>query len=275
MPKRKHQLEIAVWRAPDLGGELLRGRFSDFSYEVHTHDTACFALLTRGAIRIRTRGQEFTARKGDLYAIEADEPHAGCPIDERGWNLRTLYVDTNYLRSLVGESGRRRALDIKGPIIRDPAMAAMLYAVHRCSQIEGPQLKRQELYMAFAARLLERHVSSARCHSSTAPEHRAIRVAREFIDHSIDRNISLTEIADAAGLPAHRLFRSFEKSTGMTPHAYQRQARVRLAKNLIRAHTPLGEIAAATGFSDQAHLTRWFRRMMGVTPGIYQKAMQT
>jgi AraC-like DNA-binding protein len=59
----------------------------------------------------------------------------------------------------------------------------------------------------------------------------------------------------------------------MTPHAYQRQARIRLAIDLIRRGDRLSEVAAATGFADQAHLTRSFRRAMGVTPGMYQVAM--
>jgi AraC-like DNA-binding protein len=275
MPTTRHQLDVTLWRAPELGGELLKGRFTDFSYDVHTHDTACFALLTRGAIRIRMRGEEITARKGDLYAIEADEPHAGYPLNAAGWQLRTLYADTRHLRSLVGDERRTGSLDIKGPIIRDPTLASMLYAVHYCSQIKGPTLLREQQYLNFAARLLERHVSSARRAAGAVAESRAISVARAFIDESVDRNVSLTDIAEAAGLPAFRLYRSFEKSTGMTPHAYQRQARVRLAVKLIRADRPLGEIACATGFADQAHLNRWFRRMLGVTPGAYRQAMLT
>ena len=274
MPKKKQQLEVACWRAPELGGELLKGRFADFSYDVHTHDTACFALLTRGAIRIRMRGQDIVARKGDLYAIEADEPHAGFPIDEAGWTLRTLYVDSGHLRSKVGDEQRRGSLAMRGPILRDAKLASMLYAVHYCSEIQGPRLQREELYLAFAARLIERHVRNAGGPVPSGSEGRAIKVAREFIDQSIDRNINLVQIADAAGLPAYRLYRGFEKSTGMTPHAYQRQARVRLAVKLIRARRPLGEVAVATGFSDQAHLTRWFRRMLGMTPGNYRRAMQ-
>ncbi len=274
MQQKKIQTDITLWRAPDLGAELLSGHFSDFSYDVHTHDTACFSLLTRGAIRIKMRGQEFTARRGDLYAIEADEPHAGWPVDKEGWNLRTLYVDSAYLQSLVSDAGTSRSLDLKGPIIRDPELASMLYGVHRCSQVQGSRIYREERYIEFATRLFERHADGPKGGVGAGLEDRAIRIAKEFIDQSLDEQVSLTEIANAAGLPPYKLYRAFEKSTGMTPHAYQRQARVRLAMNLIRTNRPLGDVAFSTGFADQAHLTRWFRRIMGITPGIYQKAMQ-
>jgi AraC-like DNA-binding protein len=274
MQARKEHTAITLWRAPDLGAELLSGHFSDFTYDVHTHDTACFALLTRGAIRIKMRGQEFTARSGDLYAIEADEPHAGWPADETGWNLRTIYVDTAYLRSLVSENHESRMLDLQGPIIRDPELASMFYGVHRGSQVRGPSADREEGYLSFAARLFERHTANMKVCLRSGREDRAIRAAKAFIDHTLDGQVSLAAIANAAGLPPFRLYRAFENSTGMTPHAYQRQARVRLAIDLIRADRPLPEVAYSTGFSDQAHLTRWFRRMMGITPGAYQKAMR-
>jgi len=274
MCSKNDQPDVTWWSAPELGGELLRGQFSNFSYDVHTHDTACFALLTRGGIRIRMRGRSITARKGDLYAIEADQPHAGVPLDASGWRLRTLYVDTRHLRSLVGDRRRQGSIDINEPIIRDRELTAMLYAVHRCSQIQGPRLRREEFYMAFSARLLERHVGNFSALTDSPPERRAIRIAKEFIDQGLSRNISLTEIAGAAGLPAYRLYRGFEKSTGMTPHAYQRQARIRLAVNMIRVGRPLSDVAFATGFADQSHLNRWFRRMLGVTPGAYQQAMR-
>jgi AraC-like DNA-binding protein len=276
MQRKKEQADIALWRAPDLGAELLRGNFSDFSYDVHTHDTACFSLLTRGAIRIKMRGQEFTARRGDLYAIEADEPHAGWPVDDEGWNLRTLYVDTAHLQSLVSEDGTHHPLDLKGPIISDSELASTLYAAHRCSQVQGSRIYREEQYVAFATRLLERHTNGVqRYFDRPGVEDRAVGWAKEFIDQSLDGNVSLAEIANAAGLPTYKLYRAFEKSTGMTPHAYQRQARVRMAIHLIRTSRPLHEVAFTAGFADQAHLTRWFRRMMGITPGAYQKAIQS
>ena len=111
MACRFHKISTKLWCAEELGSaELLRGRFADRAYDVHTHDKACFALLTHGSIRIKMRGCEFIARAGDLYAIDADEPHEGWPVDEAGWSLRTLYVGLAQLLVARGECWRRRVL---------------------------------------------------------------------------------------------------------------------------------------------------------------------
>ncbi len=278
-PRASARTEVRIWRAPELAAELLHGDFHDFSYDVHTHDTACFALITEGAIRIRMRGREFVAKAGDLYAIDADEPHAGWPVDRSGWRQRTVYVRTEHLRSLLADDGEGgpagRGAAIRGPIIGDARLNALFYRVHEGSELQGDALRREERYLRFVARLFERHVHDPVPAAWSAPagaEPRAVRIAREFLDHRLDSQVHLEEIAGAAGLPTFRLFRAFERHLGMTPHAYQRQARVRSAIALIRLGRPLSEVAAATGFTDQAHLTRWFRRMMGVTPGAFRDA---
>ncbi|QSN64854.1 AraC family transcriptional regulator [Caballeronia sp. M1242] len=260
--------DTRIWHAPDLGADLLRGRFADFAYDVHAHDTACFALLTGGAIRIRMRGTEFVARRGDLYAIDADEPHAGWPVDGDGWTQRTLYVDVAHLLELTGE---KRAGGLIGPIIRDPALSMALQDVHRSSEVRGSSLYRDERYLSFAARLAQRHMKQTTALRETN-EPRAIVTARRFVEDRLADPLRLHEIAAAADLPPYRLFRAFSRETGMTPHEYQRQARVRRAMALIRRGNALSDIAAETGFADQAHLTRTFRRMLGVTPGAYKAA---
>jgi AraC-like DNA-binding protein len=263
--------QARLWCAGDLGAELLRGRFAGFSYDLHTHDTACLALITRGAIQIRMRSGQFVAREGDLYAIGPDEPHAGWPLDAAGWSQRTIYVDLAHLRRLLtGELGEGDA--IQGPIIRDPALSAEFLQVHHASEHASPQLLRDQSYLGFARSLFARHVAGGPAEIVVGREAQAVGRARDYLDQHLDARVSLAEIATAAGLPAYRLYRAFERGTGMTPHDYQRQARIRLAVALIRRGEPLAEIAAAAGFADQAHLTRSFRRRMGVTPGAYRAA---
>jgi AraC-like DNA-binding protein len=268
------KVSTRIWRAADLGAaELLRGRFSDYSYDVHSHDKACFALITSGAIRIRTRGTEMIARSGDLYAIDADEPHAGWPIDDGGWSLRTLYVDIAQLHALATDDDRLAAVPaLAGPIIRDPELTRLFNRVHRGSEIAGPSLERQQMYLAFIMRLFERHARGAPPLSTVGREDRAIRLARDFLDHHLDEHVSLSDVAAAAGLPPFRLHRAFERAIGMSPHRYQRQARIRVAAERIRTGNPLSEAAVAAGFADQAHMTRTVRASLGVTPGAYRNA---
>jgi len=277
MAQRRDKVQATLWHADDLAGaELLRGRFTDYSYDVHTHDKACFALITRGAIRIRMRGGEFVARQGDLYAIDADVPHAGWPIDGAGWSQRTLYVDIEQLKRLVEDDApSKRAVAITGPIIRDGTLGGLLGGVHRCSETGGPPLEREDHYLDFVTRLFERHTRAAPHMAPAGNEERAIRLARDFLDAHLDARVRLGDIASAAGLPPFRLFRAFARATGMSPHGYQRQARVRFATGLLRRGHALGDVAAASGFADQAHLTRTFRRTMGLTPGAYKAAFAT
>jgi AraC-like DNA-binding protein len=277
MTRRVSKVSTKIWCADGLGAaELLRGRFVDFFYDRHTHETASIGLITRGAMRIRLRGTEFEARAGDLYAINADESHNGWPIDAGGWSLRSLHVDIGRLKALVEDvdPGSARQPHIAGPIIRDRALASLFRGVHHGSETAGSLMKLEEQYLEFVARLFERHANGSATPRLPGREDRAIRLAREFLDHRLDKQVRLSDIAQAANLPPYRLFRAFERATGMSPHGYQRQARIRFAVALIRHGRALSEVAAAAGFADQAHLTRSFRRAMGITPGAYRRAFR-
>jgi AraC-like DNA-binding protein len=273
LTERAHRADAQLWRADDLGADLLRGRFADFAYDVHTHDTACLALITAGAIRIRMRGAEFVAQTGDLYAIDVDEAHAGWPIDADGWSQRTIYVELAHLESLIEDHDRKGVgLSLRGPIIRDAGLSRLFYDLHRASEETREPLRRDERYLDFAQILLSRHVRQAPRTREVGREDSAVRRARDYLDYHLEDRVRLADIAAAAGLPRFRLYRAFEQSLGMTPHAYQRQARVRHAVDLIRSGHALADVATAAGFADQAHLTRSFQCRMGLTPGAYQTA---
>lgn len=264
--------ETVLWRADDLDAELLRARFSDYAYDLHSHDTACLALITRGAIDIRMKDGRRTVRAGELYAIDADEPHEGVPADPAGWSQRTIYVDIGRLRARLAE-GDDRPLALAGPVIRDPALNRLFLAVHRLSEADARPLARDQGYLDFAAWLLGRHAREPERLAAAGREPAAVRRARAFLDGHLTDRVRLDDVAAAAGLPPFRLYRAFVRATGMTPHAYQRQARFREAVRRIRLGEPLAEVAAAAGFADQAHLTRSFFRRMGVTPGAYRDAV--
>lgn len=100
-----------------------------------------------------------------------------------------------------------------------------------------------------------------------------LRRATDFIEENCLRNIRLEELASLAGLSQSHFSHAFKASTGVAPHQWQVNARLRHAKQLIlQGNLSLTEIAAEAGFADQAHFTRVFRKNFGTTPAHWQKA---
>ena len=85
--------------------------------------------------------------------------------------------------------------------------------------------------------------------------------------------MTLQDLADDCRVGRFRLLRDFARLTGLTPHAYQLQRRIDIARRMIAAGTPLAEAATAAGFADQSHMTRNFTRRYGYTPGAYLSAL--
>ena len=81
----------------------------------------------------------------------------------------------------------------------------------------------------------------------------------------------LAELASVSGLSRFELVRRFKHQTGLPPHAFQTDLRINAARELLTQGRPPVEVALACGFADQAHLTRTFRRMVGITPARYAR----
>ena len=91
----------------------------------------------------------------------------------------------------------------------------------------------------------------------------------EYIESHLDQKIGLEALAAIAGLSTHHFARAFHQSVGMPPHSYLLSRRLERAERMLReTQLPLSEIAAATGFSDQSHLARHFRRRTGMSPRL-------
>ena len=118
--------------------------------------------------------------------------------------------------------------------------------------------------------LLARHGSRPLPVAGPAP---LVARALQRLRESPERPATLAELAALSGVSRFQLLRGFARTVGVTPHAYLIQQRVRLARRLLAAGRRPAEVAAEAGFADQSHLTRAFRRQLGVTPARYRAAV--
>ena len=99
----------------------------------------------------------------------------------------------------------------------------------------------------------------------------AMRRVREHVEAHLSESMDLAELAAIAGLSVYHFARAFKQSAGVTPHHYLVHRRIERAQDMLaRSGLPLSQIALAAGFSDQSHLARHFRQMLGMTPGQFR-----
>lgn len=161
------------------------------------------------------------------------------------------------------------------PLTRDDPLQSLCRILMR--EVEGRCTRGSGFFEACSRALATTILQSL---VPTQPElERDARIERavRFLEQNFRDKISIEQVARVAGLSRYHFFRRFHLAVGMTPHGYLTQCRLREARCLIACHAGrrlLAEIAAETGFSDQPHLTRHFRREFGHTPGHWRRQQQ-
>jgi AraC-like DNA-binding protein len=272
-----------MWRAADIGGlELFRATLSEFTFHPHAHEEFFIALTERGIATPTYRGDRHVVGPGDVIVLNPEETHAGGPPADRSWTYLALYPRADLVREVMAEFPADRPTDrptvsvFRGDVVRDREVAALLRRFQRVSAAPGSSMLERETCLTEALVLLVgRHAAPPREPRTHGRERTAVRLSREYLEAHAVENVTLQDLARSAGLSAFHLCRVFHETVGMTPHAYQTQIRVRRAKSLLVTGLPIGLAAAEAGFYDQAHLTRHFKRIVGMTPGRYVKDVIT
>ncbi len=102
---------------------------------------------------------------------------------------------------------------------------------------------------------------------------RAAERVREVLHYDASASIDLSTLAQQAGMSRFQTLRAFKRRYGLPPHTYQLRVRLGLAQKSLREGQSPARVAAEQGFVDQSHMTRHFKRLLGVTPGQYARAV--
>jgi AraC-like DNA-binding protein len=205
-----------------------------------------------------------------VMAFNPDDPHDGHATDELGFTYRMVHIGPDLVTEVLTDRADRRTGRplFAEPVIDDPVIARNLSSLHAALLGDAPALRRDELLDATISSLVRRGAPAARRdHADGVAE-----VARRLIHDTYLSDLTADDLAAATGRTRFAVYRAFRAAYGMAPSDYQRQLRLRAARRLIAEGEPLSDIAARTGFADQSHLTRWFVRYYGITPGGYRLA---
>jgi AraC-like DNA-binding protein len=205
--------------------------------------------------------------------LDPDVVHTGQAGTAAGWSYRVLYPKVSVVTDVAAELGWPAGTPrFPQTVLYDPATAALVRSAHRSAE-HGDDLASSTLLRTALAELLRGHAAGGPAaspnRSRRAPA--AVGVVRDLLHERLDDPPTLAELAAMTELSQFALLRAFRAEMGLPPHAYLNQLRVRRARLLLDDGVPAADVAAQVGFADQAHLTRHFKRVVGVPPAAYQR----
>ncbi|MFJ3337224.1 AraC family transcriptional regulator [Streptomyces sp. NPDC086766] len=257
------QPEVTAWR-PHVPGvvEVFHAHFTEYAYPMHVHEAWTLLVVDDGAVRYDLDRHEYGTPHDTVSLLPPHVPHNGSPATPHGFRKRVLYLDATVLGTdLIGPA-------VDGPGLRDPLLRRRVGQLHTVLARPGDELE-AESRLTLVGERLRTHLRPRLAAGPARDDGTVAHRLRELLDERVTEGIALGEAARLVQAhPAH-LVRAFSGAYGIAPHQYLMSRRVDRARRLLLEGLRPAEVATTTGFYDQAHLTRHFRRLVGVTPGRY------
>ncbi|WP_221348286.1 helix-turn-helix transcriptional regulator [Streptomyces beigongshangae] len=277
------QREVSAWR-PRVPGvvEVFHAHFTEYAYPMHVHDAWTLLIVDAGVVRYDLDRHEHGTPEGTVSLLPPHVPHNGSPLTPYGFRKRVLYLDLSRLdETYIGPA-------VDTPDLPDPVLRRRVGQLHTALAHAGDELE-AESRLALIGERLRGHLRPGLTTgdgrdaggSRDAGDGRSVgggrgadrplaRRLRELLDERLLEGVTLREAAALVHAHPTHLVRAFSGAYGIPPHQYLMSRRVERARRLLLEGRTPGEVAAETGFYDQSHLTRHFKRLVGVAPGRYR-----
>ncbi len=242
-----------------LEGErrVYRGLLQPFA--PHSHSHYVIGLIRRGMRTLECNGEAHALVSGDVVVFNPGDVH-GCVQSGEG----AFAYDSFALPARAFGSTK-----LAGPVLRNcgarDAFTVFADVVERAADRHGAE----DALIALRDALSRDGVAESTASVPRRNHEAALRTYAYLRGHMAD-HVAVGEIARWEGISEYALIRAYKREFSITPSQHLLSMRVDCARDLLVRGVSPADVAAATGFSDQAHLTRTFKQRIGSTPAAYR-----
>ena len=241
----------------------------------HYHDEYQFCLSVNYPSEYYYRKEVHFVPIGSLSIIHPGELHSGTGRDigdhRTPATFRMMYMQPKTLHQVLEDIFEQETIlpFFTKSVILDNSLAQLFLRFHQASEWGASQLTQYEQLQFFLLTLIQRYSDHSSTVKAPKQERAAVRKARDYLNEHYAEHVTLKQLAQIANLSPSYFSRVFKAEVGVSLPHYQTQIRVSRAKALLIQGMPIKQVAAETGFVDQSHLSRQFKRFVHVTPGKY------
>ncbi len=270
---------IKVWRPQGFAGVEVEcfENSKDLVLEPFVLQSYDITVVLQGDCKLGFAGETYRWENVN-HLFLAQYPNEGCTLDtrsERHMSVWTLRLFPEAMTSLLGSLGQADKPIYFPEMTAADALNAPLASLLKetVGSFDEPagHLERETRLIGLIHAVLTHCADTPPPEVKLGKEHKAVTLVKEVVQAHVEQELRLEHLAQITDLSKHYLLRVFMRDVGLSPHEYQMGLRVNRSKYLLAKGEKPAEVALDLGFSDQAHLTRTFKRYTRTTPGRFRK----
>lgn len=264
-----------VYLDSDLNIEAYRFKGIMQKFPAHFHEYYVIGFIEEGQRYLVCKGEEYIINPGDLLLFNPYDTHSCEQIDGKTLDYRCINVKPEVMKKAVLEiNGNENIPCFKQNVLYHSEIVSSLRELHvKISQNES-EFKKEELFLYLLEELIQKHSDLTILSPASETTHE-IKTVCNYLEENYAKTITLNDLSNLTEWSKYHLLRSFTKQKGISPYSYLETIRVNHAKKLLEQGVKPIEVTFLTGFSDQSHLTKFFKKLVGLTPKQYMRIFES
>ncbi len=234
----------------------------------HFHEYYVIGFVESGKRHLTCKNREYIIDAGDLLLFNPFDNHACRQVDDKTLDWRSININESVMRETVRQiTGMDYLPQFTPTAVHQSESLLLLRELHELIMEQREDFKKEEVFFFLIEQLISEYTDPVKESLSEVSEE--IQKSCTYMENHYEDLITLENLSKLSGLNKYTLLRNFTKQRGVTPYQYLEAIRISEAKKLLeKGNDPL-EAAMKTGFTDQSHFTKFFKKLIGLTPRQY------
>lgn len=236
------------------------------AYKDHLHQELSIGYIQKGATILNVSGKNYNIKAGDAVIIYPYVSHRCQPLNITEWEFTMIYIGNEFCKEIFDDLDQQHSIGIK-----------------RLGKYEFAQIKHLADVLKSDTSRFDKEVQLINtliqlfktCDVDIKIEsNRKMNAIKTYIEGHFLQSLHLKDMEEHFNINKFALIRNFKDKFNTTPNAYQLQLKINYGKYLLKSSDNIIDIALRSGFYDQAHFTKEFKKAYGITPLQYHKALK-
>lgn len=259
----------------DLDIEAYRFKGIMQKFPAHFHEYYVIGFIEAGQRFLVCKGEEYIINPGDLLLFNPLDTHSCEQIDGKTLDYRCINVKPEVMKKAVLEvTGHENLPYFKQSVLYHSELVSNLKELHIKISNKESGFKKEELFLYLLEELIQTQSDLTILPTVSEPSYE-INTVCNYLEENYTKTITLNDLSALTGWSKYHLLRTFTRKMGISPNSYLETIRVNQAKKLLEQGIKPIEVTFLTGFSDQSHLTKFFKRQVGLTPKQYMRIFES